>query len=96
MSELVLDRDAKVEQKFDILVIYNGVEKKIEVNRNETIKSVLERAIHAFGQLPNPHMLSLWTSDGRELNDAEHVGEAGIKPHDRLLLRPGQVKGGQL
>jgi hypothetical protein len=86
--------ETKTRDKFDIVVIYNGIEKEIEVTRGETIKSVLERSIRAFGSLPNPHTLSLFTTAGQELDDSKNVESAGLKPHERLLLRPGQVKGG--
>jgi hypothetical protein len=94
MNEAAALLEAKTRDKFDILVIYNGIEKGIEVTRSETIKSVLERSIRAFGSLPNPHTLSLFTAAGQELDDTKTVESAGLKPHERLLLRPSHVKGG--
>jgi hypothetical protein len=41
----------------------------------------------------NPHTLSLY-KDGKELADTSTIKQAGIKPHDVLLLRPSTVKGG--
>ena len=79
---------------FDVAVIYNGVEKKVEVRPDETVKSVLDRVINIFGPLPQPHTLALYNSAGAELNEVGTVSQAGIHPHDRLLLRPSQVKGG--
>lgn len=81
-------------RRFDVEVLYDGVKKRFEVRRGEHIKKLLDDAIHAFGPLPNPHMLSLY-KDGKELPDTSTVEQAGIKPCDVLLLRPSTVKGGQ-
>jgi hypothetical protein len=86
--------EAKVEKKFEVKVIYNGVDKKLDLQHGETVKQVLDRAMQIFGPLPQPHLMSLFNEAGTELNDALTVDEAGIKPKDRLLLRPSQVKGG--
>ena len=84
----------KVEKKFDVKIIYNGVAKKIELEPDETVKQVLDRAIELFAPLPQPHLLSLFNEAGQELNEAQTVRQAGVRPKDSLLLRPGQVKGG--
>ncbi|MGH6714377.1 MAG: hypothetical protein ACREEK_36160 [Bradyrhizobium sp.] len=78
---------------FDVLVLYDGVKKKFKVRVEETVKHLLDKAIQAFGPLPNPHTLSLY-KDGKELPDAQTIKEAGIKPCEVLLLRPSTVKGG--
>lgn len=78
---------------FEIVVSYNGVKRDIAVLPQETIKTVLDRAIAAFGNLPNPHTLSLF-NEGGELPDTSTVGDAHIHPHNELVLRPGAVKGG--
>jgi hypothetical protein len=83
-----------VKRAFDIAVIYNGVPKEINVRHEEAVKQVLDRAVAAFAPLPQPHTLSLFNKAGEELNDALTVDQAGIHPHDRLLLRPSTVKGG--
>lgn len=81
-------------RKFPVLVIYNGLEKHETVEPDETIRTVLDRAIRIFGPIPQPHTLALFNEAGRELPDSETVRQAGIKPKDRLLLRPSQVRGG--
>ena len=86
--------DAKIETKFDVSVEYNGVVKVIEVHLHQTIQHVLERAIHAFGQLSQPHTLSLFTESGEELKETLTVEQAGLKAKERLLLRASKVKGG--
>jgi hypothetical protein len=78
---------------FTIEVLYNGVKKSFEVGLQETVKHLLEQAIRAFGSVPNPHTLSLYR-DGKELPDGQTLKEAGVRPHDVLLLRPSTVKGG--
>jgi hypothetical protein len=78
---------------FDVLVLYDGVKKKFKVRIEETVKQLLDKALQAFGPLPNPHTLSLY-KDGKELPDAQTIKEAGIKPCEVLLLRPSTVKGG--
>jgi hypothetical protein len=50
--------------------------------------------VAAFGITQNPHLLSLWTEGGSELTDNVTAHVAGIHPNERLLLRPGAVKGG--
>jgi hypothetical protein len=80
--------------EFEVIVIYNGLSKSIAVKDDETIKQVLERAIEANSPLPNPHTLSLFTEKGEELADDSTVKASHLHPHQKLLLRPSQVKGG--
>jgi len=86
-------REIEHPRVFTVEVLYNGVKKKFEVRLEEAVKRLLEQAIAAFGPLPNPHTLSLY-KNGVELADSQSIKEAGIKPHDLLLLRPSTVKGG--
>lgn len=79
---------------FEVEVVYNGVPKTFDVRRDDTVKSLLDRAIAAFGSLPQPHVLSLYNAAGAELSDSSTIGAAGVRPHDTLLLRPSTVKGG--
>lgn len=89
-----VEAEAKVEKKFEIEILYNGVEKKLKVEEEDTVKQVLERAIQIFGA-QQPHLLALYTATGQELtNESQTVKQAGIRPHDKLLLRPSQVRGG--
>jgi hypothetical protein len=80
--------------EFKVGVIYNGVDKPFEVRREELTVRLLDQARQAFGTIPNPHLLSLFTKAGVELNDDQTIEQAGVKPHDVLLLRPGTVRGG--
>jgi hypothetical protein len=86
------DRESKVE------VIYNGVKKKVEFEFSETMGALRERAIKEFGNVPTPHLLSLFTTAGVEFGpdqDQKTIREAGIMKNEVLLLRPGVVRGGQ-
>jgi hypothetical protein len=56
--------------------------------------ALLDHAIKAFGISQNPHLLALFNQAGAELQDNQSAEAAGIKPGDRLLLRPSAVRGG--
>jgi hypothetical protein len=87
-------RELEYPSTFTVEVLYDGVKKPFVVRAEETVKRLLDQAIQAFGPLPNPHMLSLYKA-GKELADGETLKQAGVKPHDVLLLRPSTVKGGE-
>jgi hypothetical protein len=83
------------DKTFEIAITYSGPDKEIEVSKDETIATVLARAIAAFSITTNQHTLALYTPDGVELRDeSQTVKSAGIKKRDRLLLRPSAVKAG--
>jgi hypothetical protein len=88
--EEIIDRD----RPFTVEVIYNGVAKPFEVRHDELVKTVLEKALAAFGPIPNPHTLSLYKG-ADELEDGKTLEQSGVKPRDKLLLRPSKVKGGE-
>lgn len=79
-------------REFTVKVLYNGLEKPFTVRAEETVKKLLDEAIRVFGAA-NPHTLSLYKG-GTELADGATLKQAGVKPKDQLLLRPGAVKGG--
>ena len=83
-------------RKFKLVVIYNGLERQVLAEEEELVKTLLAAAIAAFGSLPSPHTLSLFTIVGVELDDNKTLRAAGVKPGDKLLLRPSVVKGGVL
>jgi hypothetical protein len=82
--------------KIEVCVNYSGITKSITVTPNQTVNSLLELALNAFGVHNNRHTQSLFTEAGAELADAQSVDDAGIKNGDTLLLRPSKVKGGAL
>ena len=83
-----------VEKKFDIEVIYNGIGKSLQVEPQESVTALLQKAIQEFHITQNPHLLSLFRQDGSVVPENESVERAGIKPREILLLRPNAVKGG--
>lgn len=93
----VLDETVQAQplRHIQVGILYNGLEKKIGADPQQPVRALLEKAIAAFGNLPNPHTLALYTKKGAELtNEKQTIREAGIKNGDELLLRPSAVKGG--
>src|SRR4029077_16420641 len=86
--------NATVEKKFLVDVVYNGVSKSLEVNPEERVSALLQKAIAVFGVTQNPHLLSLFRQDGSVVHEGESLAGAGLKPCEVLLLRPNAVKGG--
>lgn len=87
--DAIIDRD----RPYPVEVIYNGVPKPFEVRHDELVKTLLGKALAVFGPIPQPHLLSIWKG-GDELQDGKTLEQSGVKPHDKLLLRPSKVKGG--
>jgi hypothetical protein len=79
---------------FPIDVVYNGKPKDVVVTLPEQIKSVLADAIKIFQVTQQPHMLSLFTEAGKELDDNTTVQQNGIERKAVLYLRQSAVKGG--
>lgn len=97
MSEIAEDttHDEAADHTLRLTIIYNGVPKPIEIERDATVKALLDRAIALFGNLPRAHTLALWTEKGAELaNEQETLRAAHIHNRESLLLRPSAVKGG--
>jgi hypothetical protein len=83
-------------QTLHLGILYNGIRKEVEINRDATVKALLDRAISLFGNIPQPHTLALWTEKGVELtNEQETLKSAGLKDGESLILRPSAVKGGR-
>ena len=90
------ERGKENQEKFAVQIVYNGVTKPLEVERNQHITVVLQRAITLFAIAQNPHLLSLFRQDGSLVPEADTVERAGLKPGQVFLLRPNAVKGGAL
>lgn len=41
--------------ELDLAIEYNGLKKEVDISRDATVKALLERAIAAYGNLPQPH-----------------------------------------
>jgi hypothetical protein len=88
------DKDGKgggQDNKFQITVSFNGINKPLEVNKNQAVQSVISRALELFQQSAGTVGLFL---GGAELQPNTSVEAAGITPGAILLLRPRQVRGG--
>jgi hypothetical protein len=83
-----------MERKFAVEVVYNGVTRPLQVETEEQVAALLQKAIAVFGITQNPHLLSLFRQDGSVIPENESVERAGLKPCEILLLRPNAVKGG--
>jgi hypothetical protein len=83
-----------VEKKFVVELVYNGVTKPLQVEPEEQVTALLQKAIAAFGITQQPHLLSLFRQDGSVVPENESIERACIKPGEILLLRPNAVKGG--
>jgi hypothetical protein len=83
-----------VEKKFALQIVYNGIEKPLQVEPEESVTAVLQKAIAEFRITQNPHLLSLFRQDGTVVQENQSVERAGLKPGEVLLLRPNAVKGG--
>lgn len=79
-----------------VTVSYAGLSKHFSVNPHQSVQSLLEQALNAFGINSNRHAQSLYTEGGAELPDAQSLEVAGVKNGVHLLLRPSQVKGGAI
>lgn len=77
---------------FEVIVIYNGQPKPLQVTSQELIQVVLDAARAAFGHPPGD--LALFNEAGAQLDPGQTVEASGIRPHNRLLLRPRVVQGG--
>ncbi len=82
------------DKTFEIVIIYNGIEKKVEVDRDELVSNVLAKAISAHQITTNAHTLGLFPEEGNEIEINQTVKDAKIKKRDRLLLRPSTVRAG--
>jgi Protein of Unknown function (DUF2604) len=85
---------ALASQKFEVQVVYNGLTKPLEVEPNQQMIAVVERAAHLFGITQNVHTLALFKEDGSEIAIEQSVAAAGIKVGELLALRPSVVRGG--
>jgi hypothetical protein len=79
----------------EVVVTFNGEGKEFRYEKDETVKSLLDKAIAAFNVTVNPHTMALYLASGVELKDeTSTLRDAGVRAGDVLLLRPSEVKGG--
>lgn len=88
------DKDGKgggQDNKFTVTVSYGGVNKTLEVNRNQAVQAVFARAMELFHSPAGNLGLFLGAT---ELQLTQSVEQAGITAGAILLLRPREVRGG--
>jgi len=102
-SDKKLEGDIQLGQAFTIRVTYNGVIKELQVQPEEDVQAVLERAIKLFSIQQQPHQMGLFTEANVQVagrpadNSAEihqSVEKAGLQPDQLLILRQAVVQGG--
>ncbi len=89
------DAKAPKDKSIKLRIIYNGIERRLEVKESDPITAVLAAAIGLFTVTEAQHLLALFNTDGVELtNETQSAEEAGLKNNTRLVLRQSAVKGG--
>lgn len=85
------DKGGGQDNKFQVTVSYNGINKPLEVNSHQQVQSVFARAMELFHN-PGGDLALFIGANAVPLNQS--VSEAGIAPGTILLLRPRNVGGG--
>lgn len=80
---------------FEVLIIYNGLEKRIEANPHQAVQALLEHALNAFQIHQGRENLALFVGGAAQPIDQNlSVANAGITAESALQLRPRVVQGG--
>lgn len=79
------------DNKFQVTISYNGINKPLDVNSHQSVQSVFARAMELFDQPGGDLALFIGAN---LVPDQQSVAEAGIVPGTILLLRPRNVGGG--
>lgn len=84
------------EHRDTLTVTFNGTDKEIDYQPHAPVQALLNHAKQAFSlqNMPNHHLLSLFTEAGVELDDTKSAQDAGVVPGMLLVLRQSTVKGG--
>lgn len=78
-----------------VTITYNGNDKIISYKPDETVRTVLDRALAEFHVTSNPHLMGLFTEGNVELPDDSTMSAAGVQPGQLLVLRQSTVRGGK-
>jgi hypothetical protein len=89
-----LEKAQPVLGRFQVFVIYNGLQHGFAVELHELVRLLREQALRVFGIHQNQHTFALYTEAGVELREDVTIAQAGIRPDEKLLLRPRAVLGG--
>ncbi len=76
-----------VGNKFEIIVIYNGASLPLEVNANQALQAVFERALKLVHLENAPGNLRLLDMNNNILDLGQSVTAAGITAGTRIQLR---------
>lgn len=85
------DKGGGQDNKFEVTISYGGINKPLEVNRNQQVQSVFARAMELFHQPGGD--LALFNG-ANEVPLHQSIADAGIVAGTLLLLRPRNVGGG--
>jgi hypothetical protein len=91
-----------VDDRFAIKVTYNGVTKDLEIQADEQMQAVLQRAINLFSLQRQPHQMGLFTEgniqvagrlpNGQDIHQS--VEHAKLQHGQLLILKQVVVEGG--
>jgi hypothetical protein len=85
----------KPTKKTTITIIYNGEERTLPYEPDQTVLATREQAMALFGITTNQHLMALFTAEGDELTDeAQSLKAAKVKKGDELTLGQSKVRGG--
>jgi hypothetical protein len=76
-----------VENKFEIIIIYNGASIPLEVNANQSLQAVFEHALKLVHLQNAPGDLRLLDMNNNVLDLSQSVASAGISAGTRIQLR---------
>lgn len=77
-----------------VTINFGGEVKRFDYRPHLTVTQLRDEAIRVFGITANPHLLGLFDDEDHELQDALTLNDAGVRPGDRLILRPSAVRAG--
>lgn len=86
---------ARKPEKKTLTIIYNGEERPLPYDAEQTVLATREQAMELFGITTNQHLMALFTEKGDELTDETlSLKGAKVKKGDELTLGQSVVRGG--
>jgi hypothetical protein len=83
------------EVKFTVTIVYNGLERQLDVNGHQALQAVLEHAMNLFDISQNRHLLALYDTENHEFTELNaSATDSGLSEGTKLVLRQSQVRGG--
>lgn len=85
----------KPDKKFDLTVVVSGQAVQVTVNRNQTVRHLVEKALHESGnQGQAADQWELRTESGTLVEQSPQVDEVGLHDGITLFLNPKTGAGG--